>query len=403
MVCSDIQYKEGILEFIEQFDDIDIIIISELIQGNIELEELIEKIKKINSEIKIIIFLEKINKTMEESLLKKGAYKIFYNNEIEIKDLIKLINYNNKCNEDYLKEEINNLKKIILEKESKNNLINKRKNKKLFINKNRIINKIKKYKLINLVENKNSSPNKNKIISIIGPGGTGKSIITVNLSKINSFFNNKNLIIDLDPFNNSIHTIFGVSIYPNKNNKKNNILNIINEEINFNNYIIKINKKIDLLNIYSFLESNNNLKTNLMLEQINLLINKLKNKYDFIIIDNTSKNYELIKNSINISNITIFISGTNLLEINKSIKLLDILINENNINKNKFNIIFNKKDINSIEYKILKNIFNDFNILGELNYRNSYNKLINKNNKSNFINKKIRKEYLIINNKLKLL
>ena len=186
---------------------------------------------------------------MEESLLKKGAYKIFYNNKIEIKDLINLINYNNKCNEDYLKEEINNLKKIILEKESKNNLIKKIKNKKLFINKNRIINKIKKYKLINLVENKNSSPNKNKIISIIGPGGTGKSIITVNLSKINSLFNNKILIIDLDPFNNSIHTILGFSIYPNKNNKKNNILNIIREEINFNNYIIKINKKIDLLNI----------------------------------------------------------------------------------------------------------------------------------------------------------
>ena len=100
----------------------------------------------------------------------------------------------------------------------------------------------------------------------------------------------------------------------------------------------------------------------------------------------------------------LFISDTNLLEINKSIKLLDKYINKFKINKNCFNIIFNKYNSESINIKLLKNIFSEFNILGYLKYNEKYNKLINKNNKNNFFNKKIRNEYLklnyLINNKL---
>ena len=43
VIIEDIQYKEGIIEYLEKENNIDILIISELLPGNIELKELIEK------------------------------------------------------------------------------------------------------------------------------------------------------------------------------------------------------------------------------------------------------------------------------------------------------------------------------------------------------------------------
>ena len=47
VIIEDIQYKEGIIEYLEKENNIDILIISELLPGNIELKELIKKIKNI--------------------------------------------------------------------------------------------------------------------------------------------------------------------------------------------------------------------------------------------------------------------------------------------------------------------------------------------------------------------
>ena len=53
VLCNDISYREGILEFLEVNKNIDYIIINEKIEGEIPIEELIEKIKKSNRKIKI--------------------------------------------------------------------------------------------------------------------------------------------------------------------------------------------------------------------------------------------------------------------------------------------------------------------------------------------------------------
>ena len=135
IVLNDIQYKEGILEVLEENIDIDTIIISELLQGEIALKDLISKILNYNSKIKIILILELQNKDWEDYLYSKGVYKIIYNNEISIDELIHIIENNEKNNvnnyvDNYNKElieEINKLKKIINENDKKIN------NKKLII------------------------------------------------------------------------------------------------------------------------------------------------------------------------------------------------------------------------------------------------------------------------------
>ena len=391
VISNDIQYKEGIIEILEDIQDIDFIILNSLLPGEINLIELIKQINLLNEKVKLIIFIEKNNPEIDKLLSDKKIYRILYNNEIEIEDLVDIIKDSEIINNEELKEEINKLKNIILEKEN-NNKFNKRISKLFKINNiKKIFNiKIKEKFLPQNANNKEKNNNtiltrgdikfekeniKNKkVISITGPPSVGKSIFSINFAKINSYENSENkiLIIDADVINSSIHIILGL--------QKNSI---------------KINKKIDFItlninNVNSFTE----------------IIEKNEKKYDLIIIDTSSCNelLELNKQIIEISSLNLFISDTNLLEINKSIKLLEKYINKLKINKNRFQIIFNKYNKESIDFNLLKNIFSEFNIIGCLKYSEQYNNFINKNNTSNLINNKIKNEYykinkLILNNK----
>ena len=64
IVCNNLQYREAILEILEENKNIDFILINENLPGIISIEELIKKIKLINNKINIIFFIEKedINK-----------------------------------------------------------------------------------------------------------------------------------------------------------------------------------------------------------------------------------------------------------------------------------------------------------------------------------------------------
>ncbi len=206
VLLNDIQYKEGIVEVLEDYEDIDFIIINSELPGEMSLKQLIQNILEINKRIKIIIFSENKNEELEKYLYNKGVYKVLYDNEIEISDLIKLVNNNSENDE--LKEEINKLKEIILEKE-------KRKNKNIFkILKNKIKNiilkiknKLSKNKINNIYNNYENKNNKNK------------NIIKIKKHK------NKKIIINSISKNTSAQTIIILKNNSNKNPEINNIKN----------------------------------------------------------------------------------------------------------------------------------------------------------------------------------
>ena len=418
VINNDIQYQEGIFEILEKNNEIDFIILSQIIPGSYGLEETIEKIQNINSKIKIIIILENYNSNLENILLKKGIYRIFYNNKIEIKDIIKIINEDDKMEKynaeirreiDELKEyiknnspqniknknnKLNKIKKInklnkinLFNKKIKNNYImnnfekikNLKKIKKL--EKNKILNylffnKINKNKLINnIAVNKNNK--KNKIISILGTAGTGKSIVTTMLAVALKKYNKKILIIDFDILNNNLHTILGVKKYSEKikNIIKNNNFN--QEKINIKNLIISINKKIDLISgINLIFDSKDKIPTG----KLKNIIMQLYDYYELIIIDTTSECFfEYTKEIIKISDECVFLSEANLLGVSKSRRLLQMYNCNWQIPKEKIKILFNKFNKGCIDYKILKNIYSDYNILGILKFDYKYDYLINKN------------------------
>lgn len=120
IIGRDIQYREGILELLENDTEINYIIIDEKIPGEIELNKLIENILEKNKKIKIIILIKKENKI---NLKNKNLIKIYYEKEINLNKLKNYNNFENFCEDNSIKNNI------------KNKLINNKK-----INKSKIIN-----------------------------------------------------------------------------------------------------------------------------------------------------------------------------------------------------------------------------------------------------------------------
>ena len=400
IITKDIQYREGILEILDNYNDVDYILLNKDLTGEISLDTLTEKIKEINKNIKIILI---INKKEEKNkfISNNNYYKVLFENEIienKIYDIFNVeknyitekenTNIVNKNSE--IKKEIKKLKKIMIK--------NKLKNSK--IKKDKIINKIKEVEKLNLIKikslilkinsnkenniEKNNSLKKCFVIYTIGPNGVGKSSIIINLSKTLSYLNKKVLIIDFDFINNSIHTILGVKNTQSKN------------------YINKINNNIDIFSLKFIYGKKDTIRE--LANKINLFIIKQRKKYDYIFIDTNTYDsffeekikiyYEIINNS----DLILFISGCNLLEINKSSKLLEIYLNKLKINNLKLNILFNKYNEFCIDSKLLKQIFSEIKILGFIKNDEKYNSIINTNVNNFNIYKKIIKNYIEIIN-----
>lgn len=366
ILTKDIQYEEGIFEFLKINKKIDYLILGENLLRKNNLKDIIEKTKQKNKNIKIILIL---GKELEEIKNNKNFYKnninkIYYKKEININEII--------C---YIKNNIN----------IKENFKNEKSLNQIFLKNN-----------LNLNQKKFS--NNKKIISVTGAGGVGKSIITLNLVNILKEKNNKILIVDFDILNNSLHTILGVNKYSQKikDNLQKNKLN--ENKINIKDLIIKINKKVDLISGINLLFDS---KYKISSEKINFIFEQLKKYYDIIIVDTSSECFfDYTKNILKNSNIILFLLESNLLEIKKSNNLLKIYTEDWKIEKQKINIIINKYNENSVDDKIIKNIFSEYKILGKIKLNKKYNILINKNYKENIFTKKIKKEYENISNEI---
>ncbi len=422
-INNDIQYQDGIFEILEINNNIDYLILSQLIPGELNINKLIEKIENINQKIKIILILEKYDENLENILIKKGVYRIFYNNKVEIKDIIKIIEENEKMEKynEEIKREIEELKKYI-KNNNNNNLLENKKNRKnnkkikeiknnfkknnsqkIKYNSERIKNNYRKIKnylnkisLLNTNKNNILKLNDKKVISILGNNGAGKSIFSVMLSKYLAKHNKKILIIDFDILNNSLHTILGVKKYSEKIRKIIENNNFDKKEIIIENLIININNKIDLISgINLIFDSANKISE----EKLEKIIKKLSEFYDYIVIDTTSECFfEYTKQIINLSDECIFLTEPNLVELSKSKRILG-LYDKWNINRNKIKILFNKFNKNSIDIKLLKNIYSDYSVLGCIKLENNYSKIINENFK-NFENFEIKEKIFSKNKKI---
>ncbi len=369
VLADDIQYQDGIFELLEE-NNIDILILSELLIGEKNLKQLIKKIKEKYPKIKIVLLLEKENSEKIKIAKEEKIENIFFHNKISIEKLIEKIK--EIATQKNIEDEIEDLKKLIIEHNKEDKIINKIKNK--------IKNKINRKKEFNK-KNNNIIIN-GKIIAISGVHGAGKSFITGNIGVNLSKEKRKIIILDFDMLNQSINTLFGI--------KKTNInkLKKFKEKNNDENYsenTLKINSHLNFMSCSNFIIQ----REKFDIQKIDDLLEKLKRKYDYIIIDVSSECFlDYTKFIFKKSNKIIFITEANLLDIKKAIKLLNIYLMEWKIENQKINILFNKYTENCIDEKILKNIFFEFSILGRISFNKKYHLMVNKNMKKTFLSKK---------------
>lgn len=293
VICNDIIYFDGIIEILEVSEEINYLIIGEkLLQENIEF--LISKIIEKNRRIKIMAIINKKQKNIEQDLIKKGIYDIFYD-DVEISEIINILKTKNieylNCE---LRAEIESLKEIISEKNNKKN-------------------------------NKQNNNIKNKIIGVIGTTGIGKSTFCMAMAEN---LKNKILIVDFDISKAQISRMYNKKIEYSKLD--------INE---IKNNIISINEKTDiLLGInYLFFYKKYNFKN------IKKELNEIKYKYDFILIDTCfDDNNEINKQILEIFDEIILLGGINTIDYQK-----------NEYFVKKYNL-YNFKNINFITYKYKK-------------------------------------------------
>ena len=338
VIGNDIIYAEGIIELLEVDSKINYLIIGENINNKENIDQFIEKIINTNRLIKIIIIINKKNKILENKLLKNGYVEIFYEDE----SMENIVNYLKSKNIEYLNDElraeIDNLKKLILDK---NNKYKK--------------NKIKK---------------ENIIIGIAGTRGIGKTSFCISIAKsLNK--ENKILIIDFDLINHLMEEIFNKKIEYSKIN-----------ELNINNFIFNVDKNIDILVGLNFLYLYNKINFN---NFKNIILN-LKKEYNYIFVDTyCENNFEKNKYIFNYFDFIFLLSGMNEIELIKSKKIIDFIFKHCKIKKEKIRIIFYKLNF----YELLKIIFNKnenknfygIKVIGIIKNNFFVNKLINKKNK----------------------
>lgn len=369
----DIQYREGIIEYLEKNKNIQYIIIQEEIPGNISIKELINNIYKINNEIKIILIKNNKSDINNENIINEKDLKNNYIINTFDEKIIKNIINNKK-----IKIQQNNTNKIISEE---NKILNKK-----HIPKNQII-----------TENR-----KGKVISILGTNGIGKSVFSMIISK--QIKNKKIAIVDFDILNNSLHTLLGVENYSQKikrnikiinqnnyNESNNKIFEKIipnqNKTFELKKFIINTNYNIDLISGLNLIFKINE---KIIPDKIRMIFKELKKEYDIIIVDTSSECFfDYTREIIRISDEAIFISGANLLEIKKSQRLLSIYNNEWKIEKEKIKILINRCSKNSTDFREIIKAFSEYKIIGKIKLSNYYDYLIN-NDKTNL--EEIKKE-----------
>lgn len=202
VICKDIQYQEALLEIIEKNKDINILIISNILEGELTFFELINLIKYKNEKMKIIAILDEQNDNIIKFLIKKGITEIYINNKVTVEEIIEKIETKQEKNEIIEKSFFRKIIKII--------------NMKI-----KNIKKITKEKQIEQI----------KKIGIIGARKTGKTIIMILIAM--QYIDKKILLINYEK--NDLNIILG------KKNK--NEIQKYNRNIDFVNKIENIEKQ----------------------------------------------------------------------------------------------------------------------------------------------------------------
>lgn len=369
VICDDLVCQEEVIQNIKG-QQLDTLIISGLLQGQWNLEEFVEKIKKINSRTRIVVVTDEIDKSLRKILEENGVLDVFIDSTVEISDIIDAINredpikkkYEMACEpeENYEVQEVKNA----IEKLSK-----KQKNTKTAKTP-----KVAREMQTLIVE---KAVQKQEVITFSGTSGSGKSTIAINFARILSQKSgSKILVIDLDTLNGNLDEIAGINKISENielaiDEDKKSGINYASELIMKNRFDANVlNELVIDANGIDVLTGNTSLHycQNVLSEECyEKILTSAKEKYDFIILDTSSNIFlDSTRWALQSANRVLFVTEGNFISMKKAKQFLDVVINIWGILKDKFEIIINKKQNNNLEVDVVSQILNDMKVVGEI-------------------------------------
>ena len=343
----------------------DVLIISGLLQGQWNLEEFVEKIRKKNNVVRVIVVTDEIDSTTKKLLERNNVRDIFIDSTVEIQDIIDAIDREENIRKKY--EMINeNIAEYSLEKGAVSQ---------------QEINCENNYKFI--VE---KAVQKQEVIAISGINGSGKSTIAVNLCKsLSRKSDARILLIDLDTLNGNLDEILKIDRIPANiemimDEDKKSGINYACELIMKNRFDINVFDELVIdAGGFDVLTGNTSLHycQNILKEEYYEIILKCaKEKYDFIIIDTSSNIFiDSTKWALQAATKVLFVMESNYLSIKKMQQFINIITNVWGIWKPKIEIIVNKKNKNFIDNEVITQISDGLKIAGEIKLNEEENSL----------------------------
>jgi len=350
VVSEDLFYQEAVLDFLKE-EEIDVIVLSGLLQGQYNMVEFAKEVKKNQITSRVILIVDTITDEEKNILISKGIFDILYDHEIEILDVIEAID----------REEPINLK-LQLEKELQSVRERALQNSKGKIVKEEAEKFIAKEEPICITQIQ-----KQEVITVFGTPGAGKSTIIAGLAKnFSKKTKAKILLIDLDTLHGNLDEILSVSRVPE------NVEILIDEDKKCGlNYVADLVLKnrfdtnvLDELVIpcgeFDFLSGNTSLHycQNVLNEQCyEVLLEVAKEKYDFILIDTSSNLFlDSTKWALQTSSKILFVTQNSSVCLRKSLQLLDVILNLWKIWKDKIKIVLNQTSINGLSQDVFTEV-----------------------------------------------